>query len=594
MARWSYSRNKRGVECKLKFEDKPVRPIQSELLRPMVKPVNMAEFWAYPVTAIDLFDATGNRVWLVNPEFDKTIKTVEAQPPESGAAIVFGRDEVREGNPGISFSRILSVEKVTDYRTPKDLSSLDTFLEIIFVGDGGNQTQLKIGMDISYMEKIMNELQTLMKINTDPSYWKGHSILFPSSTEKLKTINIYPLTPFLADEEEIVWIQSRDNKYKKVIWVNVVTNFRIFQYSYEKHSGSAILIPNLKDVEVANEKKISLPIAGAYSEFAHTMLKTTKSNSAGIFADITFVATDDSRITFKLINDPETMLSLISELKKKYGSAELGAPIEIEEKIRQERQINDIMQQEFKKIQNDKPGSVATSLHCSNCGNSNPIGSKFCNACGQQLLAKCDKCGHLSPQGALYCGQCGLKLVTSNKSSKSDDSLVISSSQDSLSNDFSEYVELENGLKITFPSSWRVFDRHNSPLEIQKLLTHQTMKVALFPKGDASGINSEICLGIFIVEQTAFNLTSEYLVEAEIANFRQSSPNFTLIESSPTTLGGMSAQRLVFTQDGKKYLFYLALKDRREYQLVYVTKPEEYMKFLPVAEQMIRSFKVLN
>jgi class 3 adenylate cyclase/tetratricopeptide (TPR) repeat protein len=49
-------------------------------------------------------------------------------------------------------------------------------------------------------------------------------------------------------------------------------------------------------------------------------------------------------------------------------------------------------------------------LSCSECGQANPPGAKFCTGCGARLEARCADCGHANALGSRFCGQCGTPL----------------------------------------------------------------------------------------------------------------------------------------------------------------------------------------
>ena len=50
------------------------------------------------------------------------------------------------------------------------------------------------------------------------------------------------------------------------------------------------------------------------------------------------------------------------------------------------------------------------SMRCSNCGNENPAGSRFCNRCGTPLGKTCPKCAAENARDAKFCSQCGASL----------------------------------------------------------------------------------------------------------------------------------------------------------------------------------------
>ena len=47
---------------------------------------------------------------------------------------------------------------------------------------------------------------------------------------------------------------------------------------------------------------------------------------------------------------------------------------------------------------------------CPKCGEKNPAGAKFCNACGAPLSHRCAACGAENEPGAKFCGNCGKPL----------------------------------------------------------------------------------------------------------------------------------------------------------------------------------------
>jgi ribosomal protein L40E len=56
----------------------------------------------------------------------------------------------------------------------------------------------------------------------------------------------------------------------------------------------------------------------------------------------------------------------------------------------------------------------ADARTCKSCGAENPPGTKFCQECGEKLIApvssKCPSCGAENPPGTKFCRDCGAKL----------------------------------------------------------------------------------------------------------------------------------------------------------------------------------------
>src|SRR5262245_31726607 len=50
-------------------------------------------------------------------------------------------------------------------------------------------------------------------------------------------------------------------------------------------------------------------------------------------------------------------------------------------------------------------------MRCSRCSQDNPIGARFCSACGGRLEHACPACGFANPAGSRFCTECGGPLV---------------------------------------------------------------------------------------------------------------------------------------------------------------------------------------
>ena len=54
--------------------------------------------------------------------------------------------------------------------------------------------------------------------------------------------------------------------------------------------------------------------------------------------------------------------------------------------------------------------TAAETMSCPKCGAQLPVGSKFCNQCGEKLGNVCPSCGTEVVQGSMFCSNCGQKL----------------------------------------------------------------------------------------------------------------------------------------------------------------------------------------
>ena len=89
----------------------------------------------------------------------------------------------------------------------------------------------------------------------DATYWTHRSLTFQTGpVGQTMVVDIYPLTPFLAEGENVIWRNMKiDPAAKdKIVEIDIVTNYRVFQYSYDSHTGTAILLPSIEDVAAVN------------------------------------------------------------------------------------------------------------------------------------------------------------------------------------------------------------------------------------------------------------------------------------------------------------------------------------------------------
>jgi hypothetical protein len=92
---------------------------------------------------------------------------------------------------------------------------------------------------------------------------------------------------------------------------------------------------------------------------------------------------------------------------------------------------------------------------------------------------------------------------------------------------------------------------------------------------------------------SSFVTLSEYTASG--INNLKNLPGFNLIDSSPTTLAGFPAQKIVYTYLGSsgtlKLMQVLAVKESKVYVLTYGTLENYYESSLPSIENMINSFE---
>ena len=380
----------------------------------------------------------------------------------------------------------------------------------------------------------------------------------------------------MAKGEEIVW-QSLKSDLKTdegiVLWIDVVTNFRVFQYDYKKHSGNFILFPSLGDVRITNEARGVG--SGVYNSSSPLLTGMQLSGVAGIMGDISFYYKGLPVVTYTQVIDPETLLRVVKTLNKRsrYTRIEEGdlEPTTLGQTKIETADIN--------------TNNHQSNPQCSKCSNKdNPAGSKFCNKCGSPLSNSCTRCGNPYPMGVLFCGQCGSKVdIPEYRIGQPNSTVAHQSNQEiRLEDNFIEYSSPEHGFRINYPVTWKVTDGN---------FTDAYTKVIFSSLKEDPTDTFLDSFGIGIQDPFPHNLQT--FIEININDLRTAGTNFNLEDSFPTTLANMPAHQMVYTREGRKNLSVCSSKRFEGFFINYQAEPAKYFKFLSTAEQMISSFEFI-
>jgi hypothetical protein len=361
-------------------------PSASNLSRPIVALKNLMTF-SYRIKKIEIVEETGI------PLNSRNIENLSIYPVESEYWILF-TGKSGSGLP-LPLQDLKDVKKVSGSKgllSKKEDQLIEfSFSSNKFLGGVGKSLVATIKVDDKYVEEIVERLRALKRIQYDVNYWEHHSVVFPAAIEPNKSVDIYPNAPFLADGEEMIWqhLLFYDNDKREIIMINAITNYRVFQYNYEKHQGIGILFPLLQEQTVSNQRPtLAKDSVGNYFIHSYNLAGIKEASTSKVVGDISFRALDKPSITFTQITDPETLSTAVRRLKEKHSRTSIDGK---EEKI----------------IPETKVGFV----RCSACENENPLGSKFCNKCGSALsVSSCNKCGQLNIVGAIFCSNCGSKF----------------------------------------------------------------------------------------------------------------------------------------------------------------------------------------
>ena len=154
---------------------------------------------------------------------------------------------------------------------------------------------------------------------------------------------------------------------------------------------------------------------------------------------------------------------------------------------------------------------------------------------------------------------------------------------------FVSYQDATLGIKFQYPENWKKilhYSANNSRIEFISPLQSQ---FEIFPPSF-----------VVSVSNTTDNLTLDRLSKTVIEKGRQSMMDFNLLQSNITEVGGIPAQKLIYTfisSDPSLQLHFqtmdiLTIKSNRLYTISYTESRAQYANFLSTIEQIVHSFEI--
>ena len=150
-------------------------------------------------------------------------------------------------------------------------------------------------------------------------------------------------------------------------------------------------------------------------------------------------------------------------------------------------------------------------------------------------------------------------------------------------NKFLTYQDSTLGIKIDYPAGW-THELHAG--SIVTFLASLESDSNTYPAG----------LGIKIQHLKSKNISLNNITKIQIKNLTQNHPDFKLIESTESKIGGNSAHKVVFTatdykKNERQAMQIWTLKGDKAYLITYKAEPEKYAKYLPIIQKMLDSFQ---
>ena len=89
---------------------------------------------------------------------------------------------------------------------------------------------MKLDFRDDHAKEIVKTLNNLKELNIS-SYLQKYAIAYRSQYRQIRIVEIYPMTPFLAPDEQLAWYNMKTSGTftKKVDWVQALTSFRSFR-----------------------------------------------------------------------------------------------------------------------------------------------------------------------------------------------------------------------------------------------------------------------------------------------------------------------------------------------------------------------------
>ena len=150
-------------------------------------------------------------------------------------------------------------------------------------------------------------------------------------------------------------------------------------------------------------------------------------------------------------------------------------------------------------------------------------------------------------------------------------------------NKFLTYQDSTLGIKIDYPAGW-THELHAG--SIVTFLASLESDSNTYPAG----------LGIKIQHLKSKNISLNNITKIQIKNLTQNHPDFKLIESTESKIGGNSAHKVVFTatdykKNERQAMQIWTLKGDKAYLITYKAEPGKYAKYLPIIQKMLDSFQ---
>ena len=224
-------------------------------------------------------------------------------PIELGNSIEFrGKDDrVILRIPIKSISHAYKTTRIIKYWFRK---ALDLLIKVQFRDQQQNEQTVVVNVEDRYVDAIVNKITELKDVDNQ-EYWLKRTFIL---ADPRKIVTIRPRTPFLGENEKVLWINEELDEVtnKNTVKLQVITDVRVFEYDFKTHVCHYLALSDLDDIKISNKKWIS------------SITKINSKKKTTIVGDLTFVSQQKTDIMFSDVNDPYSLARLVKEARNHF------------------------------------------------------------------------------------------------------------------------------------------------------------------------------------------------------------------------------------------------------------------------------------
>ena len=151
---------------------------------------------------------------------------------------------------------------------------------------------------------------------------------------------------------------------------------------------------------------------------------------------------------------------------------------------------------------------------------------------------------------------------------------------------FLTYENPELGISIQYPSNW------------EKLVNLDNFVTFTAPPETDTRIYPA-ALGLKVQELSSQNIPLQEITKVQMSDLKKSNPDLNVLESTPTTIAGKPAHKIVFSaidneEVERKAMQVWTVIGNKAILITYKAEPDKFLSYLPTIERMIDSFKVIE